>query len=557
MGLLIDSDAGVTAEQIEIIKSGTLVRRIERFDPSAVRCHQKAEVAKDAAEVVINPSKSTEERLTLGAGEEVLLPDYVALQVSSAGDLPSGFDPGTLYNSHHHPRGLKLSIYGASDALNSMGIPWDEVLQHIKPDEVAVYAGSALAQVDEHSLGGIFSQPLLGGRVNSKMMALSLSEMPADFINSYVINSVGLTGHNVGACATFLYNLRQGFESIQSGHAKVVIVGGVEAPLLPEVVEGFRVMGALVTDKELADLDGTTTPNHRRACRPFSTNAGFTLAEAGQFVVLMDDALAMALGAHIYGAVADVFIHADANKKSIAGPGIGNYITMAKAGALANTMLGSLKQTYVQAHGTSTPQNRITESHIINEVAKTFSMKAWPVAAAKAYVGHTVSAAAGDQLITSLGAWQYGLVPGIKTIDHIADDVHCSHLNILRDHLDIGTAGCDMKAVILNSKGFGGNNASAVILSPEQTMDMLSQKHGKEKYTAYQAKNNSVEREIKALDARAVAGNERIIYQFGESVMDASSVTITPSSIQLSGFNVPIDLPSRNPYLDLDLDEQA
>ncbi|MCH9757463.1 MAG: beta-ketoacyl synthase [Gammaproteobacteria bacterium] len=548
MGLAIEGKA--TKEQIETIKAGTLVRRVERFDPDHVRSHQKAHLDGVSAEFLMSKSKSLKERITVTHEQEVFLPDYAPIPVSSAGGLPSGFDPGTLYNSHHHPRGLKLSIYGVSDALNAMGIEWDEVLQHIKPDEVAVYAGSALAQVDEDSMGGVIAQPLLGARVNSKMMALSLAEMPADFANSYVINSVGTTGHNVGACATFLYNLKQGLESIQSGQARIAIVGGVEAPLMPEIVEGFRVMGALATDKELSDMDGTTETNHRRACRPFSTNAGFTLAEAGQFVILMDDSLAVELGAHVYGSVADVFINADANKKSIAGPGVGNYITMAKAAALANTMFGDLTQTYVQAHGTGTPQNRVTESHILNEVAKTFSMKSWPVAAIKAYVGHTVSAAAGDQLITSLGVWQHGLIPGIKTIDHLADDVHQSHLNILMDHLDVGLNGCDMKAVILNSKGFGGNNASAVVLSPEQTLDMMAYKHGAEKFAAYQQKHDAVAKEIKALDERAVAGNERIVYQFGESVMDASSVSITPSSIKLSGFDSPIDLPSVNPYSD-------
>ena len=85
--------------------------------------------------------------------------------------------------------------------------------------------------------------PLTGGRVSSKMMPLSLAEMPADFINSYVINSVGTTGTNMGACATFLYNVRQGLMDIQQGKA-MVIVGNAEA-VVPEVMEGFRVMGAL------------------------------------------------------------------------------------------------------------------------------------------------------------------------------------------------------------------------------------------------------------------------------------------------------------------------
>ncbi len=194
------------------------------------------------------------------------------------------------------------------------------------------------------------------------------------------------------------------------GKAKVVIVGNAEAPVEPEIMEGFRVMGALAEDEQLKALDGIDTVDNRRACRPFSSNAGFTMAESAQFVVLMDDELALKLGANIYGSVADVFINADANKKSISAPGVGNYVTVAKAAALAKAILGEegVKQTFVQAHGTGTPQNRVTESHILNEVAKTFGIDSWPVAAIKSYVGHSMSAAAGDQLIASLGVWQYG-----------------------------------------------------------------------------------------------------------------------------------------------------
>lgn len=128
------------------------------------------------------------------------------------------------------------------------------------------------------------------------MMALSLAEMPADFINGYVINSVGTTGTNMGACATFLYNLRQGMQDIQSGAAKVAIVGNAEAPVVSEIMEGFRVMGALAEDAQICALDDSDTVDNRRACRPFSDNAGFTMAESAQFVVLMEEELALKLG---------------------------------------------------------------------------------------------------------------------------------------------------------------------------------------------------------------------------------------------------------------------
>lgn len=560
----ISNSATLSTDEIQQIKDGTLIRRIKLFDPDKVTFHHKAQLKASTAaftmsKVKLSPELTSKLKIQkLETGEmyaetdeqlDILIPDGIKNPVSSAGSIPEGFDPGELYHSPHHPRGIKLTVYGASDALNSLGIEWDEILEHIDPDEVSVYAGSGLSQVDDNSLAGLISQPLRGNRINSKMMALSLAEMPADFVNSYILNSVGTTGNNIGACASFLYNLRQGVIDIQTGKAKVAFVGNAEAPVVPDIVNGFRVMGALATDDSICELDNTDTPNNRRACRPFSTNSGFTLAESVQFFVLMEDELAIKLGMNIHGSVPDVFINADANKKSIASPGIGNYITIAKATSLAQQIVGTenISKTYVQAHGTGTPQNRITESHILNEVAKTFNITDWPVTAVKSYVGHSVSVAGGDQLAAALGVWNYGWIPGIKTIDHIAEDVHDSNLNILTDHKFAGENGEDILATIINSKGFGGNNASTVVLSPQQTLKMLTKKYGEKITTEYQARNAKIKLQSKENDQAACAGNERIIYKFGESIMDQSSVTMSQSSIELSEFKHKINLPE-NPY---------
>lgn len=556
----LENSAEISADTIETIKAGTLVRRIENFDPDNVLCHHKSTLEKDSSLLIkksklskalkenfdIAENESQHVKLTAKKTIDILLPDTMPLPVTSAGSIPKGFDLSKLYNSHHHPRGLQLAVYGASDALNSLGFEWSFLLEHIRPDQISVYAGSALSQIDENSLQGLIAEPLCGNRINSKMMALSLAEMPADFVNSYVINSVGNTGNNVGACASFLYNLRQGMLDIQLGKARVALVGNAEAPIVPEVIEGFRVMGALATDESICKLDESEIPNNRRACRPFSSNSGFTLAEAAQFFILMDDELALQLGANIYGSVADVFVNADANKKSIASPGIGNYITVAKATALAKAILGEqgLQKTYVSAHGTGTPQNRTTESHILNEVAKTFGIKSWPVTAIKSYVGHSVSVAGGDQLLAALGVWQYGFIPGIKTIDHIASDVHQTHLNILtKDH-----AASMMEAAIINSKGFGGNNATGLILSPQKTLEILENRYGASKIASYKAKNQPIKAQSDARDLETCHGNERIIYKFGETVMDQASVSITTKTISLSEFKIDIDLPTINPY---------
>lgn len=554
-------------QMIAAIKEGTCIRRIQNFNSGEVLCHHKATLnpGKNPPEFQLKAHKLSPELANYADMSEsadgivsakfstplsVLIQDNKTSEVSTAGELPTGFNPGELYHSHHHPRGLMLTVYGASDALNSLGMEWSDILKHIKPDQISVYAGSAMAQVDEHGMGGLFRQPLCGNRITSKMLPLSFSEMPADFINSYILNSVGATGNNVGACASFLYNLRLGCADIQSGRSRVALVGNTEAPIVFDIIEGYRVMGALATDASLCELDNTAFPNHRRACRPFSTNTGFTLAEAAQFFILMDDELALELGATIYGSVADTYVHADANKKSIASPGVGNYITFAKATALAKAILGQsgLQNTYVQAHGTGTPQNRVTESHILNEVAKTFAIHNWPVTAIKSYVGHSISVAAGDQLCASLGVWQYGWIPGIKTIDHIAEDVSHSNLHILMDHLSIQKD--SLQAVIINSKGFGGNNASSLVLSPQQTLKMLNQRYGQQVLSRYMKKNEIVAAKQATNDAAACQGQERIFYNFGQAMMDASSVTLQSQSIRLSEFAQEIDLPQQNPYGD-------
>ena len=459
-----------------------------------------------------------------------------------------------MYQSRNHPRGLQLTVFGASDAINSLGIDWDVVRQKVPGDQISVYASSAMGQLDTNGAGGMLQAALIGKRVSSKNCPLSLAEMTADFVNAYILGSVGATGANIGACATFLYNLRQGIQDIRSGRFRAVMVGASEAPITPEVIEGYRTMGALAEDEALNKIDGVAhgEANHRRACRPFAENCGFTLAEASQFVILFDDELAVELGAHIYGSVGDVFINADGFKKSIPGPGIGNYVTMGKSLGLIRSILGELavkERSYVQAHGTGTPQNRVTESHIFNEMAKTFGISHWPVTAIKAYLGHSLGTASGDQIVASLGVWKHGLIPGIQTIDEVADDVHRSNLDFLLDHREIDPK--KMDAALINSKGFGGNNATAVLLSPTVTHKMLTKKHGADAMRNHAKRHEAVAARTETYDADTTAGKNSLIYNFGVGVIDGEQLGVTADRIKIPGHTQEIDLHVPNPYEDM------
>ncbi|MGI9293569.1 MAG: beta-ketoacyl synthase, partial [Pseudomonadales bacterium] len=346
-----------------------------------------------------------------------------------------------------------------------------------------------------------------------------------------------------------------GVMDIQTGKSRVVLVGNSEAPITPEVMEGYAAMGALATDKDLLALDeskNVQTPDYQRACRPFGENCGFTLAESAQFILLFDDELALQLGATIYGAVDDVFVNADGHKKSISAPGVGNYITIGKALASAQQIVGEegiRSRSFVQAHGTGTPQNRVTESHVLNEAAKAFSIEAWPVAAVKNYLGHSIGTAGGDQLVASLGAWAYAYLPGITSIDSVAGDVHNSNLAISAQHRQFTAEAMDV--AIINAKGFGGNNASASLLAPHVAQRMLSKKHGARVWQEYQQKNASVQQRAQDYDQAASAGAVAPIYKFDHNVLQGEDIEFAEGGIKLKGHADAINLQRPSPYAEM------
>jgi acetoacetyl-[acyl-carrier protein] synthase len=492
--------------------------------------------------------------VTILEGCEILIPDGLVAPVQAAGQLPSGFAPGELYQSRNHPRGVQMTIYGASDALQSTGLAWESIRAAVSPDQISVYAGSAMSQLDQFGNGGMMNARGFGKRVSSKQCALGFAEMPADFINAYILGSVGTTGTSMGACASFLYNLRQAVIDIQSGRSKVAIVGNAEAPITPEVMEGYAAMGALASDKELRALDGLNAdalPNHRRACRPFAENCGFTIAESAQFTVLFSDDLAMALGAQVFGAVDDVFINADGHKKSISAPGVGNYVTVGKALASAQALVGAesiQRRSFVQAHGTGTPQNRVTESHVLNEAAKAFGIEDWPLVAVKSYLGHSIGVAAGDQIVATLGSFAHGILPGISTIDEVAADVHDSNLAISNAHRDFEENAMDV--AIINANGFGGNNASASVLAPHVAMRMLEKKYGAGQMKVLREGQEKAAAAAAIYDQRAIQGDVSPIYKFDHDVLHGDDVNFDGQQLSLRGFD-PIELGRESPYSEM------
>ncbi|URQ89031.1 beta-ketoacyl synthase [Pseudoalteromonas sp. SCSIO 43101] len=575
-GVLKDAQGNTVAEKDieakfgEQILAGTLIRKIEKnhFDVDATPWQQKMTLtASDEQQIVfetrrrdlptpvpsswhIEELSDKKVKVTISADLAIKHDSTRDNPIKAAGQLPTGFEPSAMYNSRYQPRGLQATIFAATDAIRSTGLPWQQVMNSVEPDQIGTYSASVAGQVDGEGFGGLIRARQQGDRVSTKQLALGLNTMSTDFINAYVTGNVGTTFTTSGACATFLYNLRAAVNDIQAGRTRVAIVASVECAITPEIVEGFGNMSALANEEGLKRLDNSEVVDHRRTSRPFGENCGFTIGEGAQVAILMDDALALELGADVLGSVADVFVNADGIKKSITAPGPGNYITMAKSVALASGIVGQeavQKRSFILAHGSSTPQNRVTESLIYHKVAQTFAIDNWKIAAPKAYVGHTIAPASGDQLAMALGVFSHNIMPGITTIDKVADDVYSEHLDIRTEHYQ-----CDaMDIAFINSKGFGGNNATATVLSPAITLQMLAKRHGDVVMAEYQDRHTQVAQAQADYQQQADLGHYELIYRFGDGLIDENDIKICQDSMTIPGFDKKVLLSKSNPYADM------
>ena len=466
---------------------------------------------------------------------ELLMADV--MKVNAAGQLPDGIDISKMYNSRQHPKGIQMTIFGVTDCLKNIGKDWDnEIKPYINPKRIGVFSGPAIGQLDYEGMGGLLQSRKIGKRATSKHLSMSLIGMSADFINAYILGSLGKTGTVAGACATFLYNLDLALKGIKNNELDFTIVGSSEAPINPEITDGFLATTGIADDKKILEMqkrngEGDNEINYRNSCRPFGDNAGMILGEAAQFVAVTTLEFAIKNGLKIHGGFTDVAINADGFKKSISSPGIGNYITMAQS--LSNTLkIGcSIQESVVIAHGTGTFQNRSTESDVLNRVAEGFELKNWRVTALKGMLGHTMGPAAGDELITALGIWNHGLIPGINTTKKIADDVLTDNLDFCLNTREVDIEKVD--TIYLNAKGFGGNNGSCGVVSPS----FIKSKINKKDLKNYEEKLSDTEAKRKAYLEESNNGNYNLIYRFKEEVLDPSGdMKITKDKISISDY---------------------
>lgn len=257
----------------------------------------------------------------------------------------------------------------------------------------------------------------------------------------------GAKGPNLSietACAASCHAVGEAFRYIREGLAEAMITGGAEAVVTPLALGGFCAMRALSTRNEEPE----------KASRPFDLNRdGFVMGEGAGMLILEELEHAKSRGAKIYAEVVGYGLSADAYHVSAPDPdGEGAVACMKMAIAYAGIQPDRID--YINAHGTSTKLNDLSENKAIKAVFGDHAYKL-AISSTKSMTGHLLGAAGGVESIFTVLTIKNERIP--PTINYEAPDPECD-----LDYVPNQARHARVTYAMTNSFGFGGTNASLI-----------------------------------------------------------------------------------------------
>ena len=246
------------------------------------------------------------------------------------------------------------------------------------------------------------------------------------------------------ACATGNHAIGEAFRAIQYDDADVILAGGCEAAVSPVGLAGFMVMRAL---SKRNDEAGT-------ASRPFDKDRdGFVMGEGAGILLLESLEHAQARGANILAEVTGYALNNDAWHDTAPSPG-GAGAARCMEAALRNAGVAPDAIDYINAHGTSTEQNDVTETEAVKTVFGAHARRL-EMSSTKGVTGHLLGAAGGVEAVATVMALHTGVVP--PTANLFEPDAACD-----LDYVPLVARQSNPRYALSNSFGFGGVNAALV-----------------------------------------------------------------------------------------------
>ncbi|MGB7594087.1 MAG: beta-ketoacyl-ACP synthase II [Erysipelotrichaceae bacterium] len=284
------------------------------------------------------------------------------------------------------------------------------------------------------------------GRVSPSYMATSIPNAAAAQVS--ISNGFkGYLGTTLASCAAGIQSVGESYFHMQRGLAEIMLAGASEASISPLCFGSFSNLKALSTLNE----------NPQGAARPFSLDRdGFVMSEGAGIVVLETLSHALARNAFIYAEIVGFGACSDAFHITSPDPD-GDGMRRAMELALKDGDISKSSIDYINAHGSGTKMNDVLETMAIKKV---FGERAYaiPVSSTKSMTGHSLSSAGAIELIATVLAMNAGFIP--PTIN----------LNIPDPELDLDYVPNqarikEIRTAMLNSFGFGGQNACLIVHS--------------------------------------------------------------------------------------------
>lgn len=366
--------------------------------------------------------------------KKILLFDASENQTQIAAELPVEFSEKSSEIikkrlAKQMTRVTQMSYVCAIEAIEKHHIDFDQ----LNRKRVGVILG-VVNTGDSSTEQGTNSKNLILKRMNNAM--------PAWIGMHYNIEGPNFTTSS--ACSSSAFAIALGYDTIKSGRADMMIVGGADSIINKEEIEGFNEIYALSVAND--------TPE--KASCPFSKNRdGFVIGEGAGIMILESEDSAKARGAKIYAELVDyAFTNESYNIMAPKPDGEGMADTIELA--LQNAGISKDEVSYINAHGTSTMLNDMYETQAIKKV---FGENAYniPVSSTKSMTGHTIGAAGAIEGIISVLALYDGIIPPTTNYDEPDPELDLDYVpNKARKQ--------DLNVVLSNSFAFGGHNATLV-----------------------------------------------------------------------------------------------
>jgi len=317
------------------------------------------------------------------------------------------------------------------------GVGFGVGLEEFFIQDVMPAVASVKGELDLTQLIPFFEQKVPSFRIKSPV------DQTTNLI-SEMFNARGPRYTNVSACTAGAQAIGHAFHLIRRNEANIFIAGGCDSMVNPMGLGRFAMLGALSTSNQLRSS----------ASRPFDRlRDGMVMGEGAAAVVLEKLEHAKKRRAKIYGEIIGYGSSLDAYRVTAPHPD-GRGAVLAMKSALADADIVPSSMDYINAHGTATPLNDITETIAIKTV---FGDDAYriPISSSKSMIGHSIAAAGAVEFVATMMCIKSGIIPPTINLTH--PDPFCD-LDYVRKLAREG----DVKVALSNSFGLGGQNATLI-----------------------------------------------------------------------------------------------